>query len=99
LKWVYLKNGSGSRGADAGWVDEVLFLPGLPLGRAGWSNDLFTVVVPSVSGRRYGLEYKDRLDDAEWVVLPGVTAGGPTTVLTNLASGAPQRFYRAHEIK
>ncbi|MEI8044162.1 MAG: hypothetical protein WCL11_22315, partial [Verrucomicrobiota bacterium] len=31
LRWLYAKNGSGSAGADAGWVDELLFTPSPPV--------------------------------------------------------------------
>ncbi|WP_367873632.1 M6 family metalloprotease domain-containing protein [Luteolibacter sp. Populi] len=29
LRWIYLKDGSGSSGADTGWLDQVAFYPGL----------------------------------------------------------------------
>ncbi len=34
LKWKYSKDASGSAGQDCGWVDQVVFMPFVPLGEA-----------------------------------------------------------------
>jgi alpha-tubulin suppressor-like RCC1 family protein len=54
----------------------------------------FSVSISSQSGRVYGLEYKDALDQAAWTRLPLAAGTGKTLALRDPAAGAGQRFYR-----
>ena len=46
------------------------------------------------SGLVYRLEYKNALDDADWIGLPLVAGNGRTRVLTDPTASIAQRFYR-----
>lgn len=54
-----------------------------------------TVTWQSVAGKTYALEYKDRLEDANWTRLTGeVTAQAGTASKVDPSSTGPARFYR-----
>ncbi|GEM_PF-4906808 len=49
----------------------------------------------SVSNRTYRLQYKNDLNETEWVDLPpDIMATGPVTTVTNSVGSEPQRFFR-----
>jgi len=50
--------------------------------------------VPAQAGMQYFLQYKDSLDQADWVDLPGVAGADGTTVLTDTNASGAHRFYR-----
>jgi hypothetical protein len=54
----------------------------------------FSVSVPTQNGRVYSLEYKDSLQDPEWIPLPLVTGTGRERTLTDPTAKGAQRFYR-----
>jgi hypothetical protein len=60
----------------------------------GLSGSGFSVAVPSQSGRVYVLEYKNELDEGNWISLPLVAGDGRTVVLTDPSPGSAGRFYR-----
>lgn len=58
------------------------------------SNGVFSVNVPSLSGRVYSLEYTTNLGTANWTPLPLVAGNGETLMLTDTNLVDQQRFYR-----
>ncbi len=100
LTWRYARDGSGTHGANAGWLDQVTF-GSTPSTEVWLTNPGFVsggtefgVSVATASGRNYVLEYKDALTDLEWITLPGVAGDGTVKVLTDPAPATGQRFYR-----
>lgn len=59
-----------------------------------WIDGVFTLSVQSQSGRVYGMEYRDSLDDPEWTALPLAAGNGGTLVLRDSTATNAQRFYR-----
>jgi uncharacterized repeat protein (TIGR02543 family) len=58
LKWMYYKDGSAARGADAGWVDQVVIqstkanqsiTPFAPIGTKAFGTSAFSVTAPTAS--------------------------------------------------
>ena len=61
---------------------------------AAWADGLFTVALPTQSGKAYRLEYKNALTDSAWTAL-GLTAGnGCIQALSDGTAAGAQRFYR-----
>lgn len=58
------------------------------------SNGVFSLNVPTQSGRVYELEYKHSLDETNWTVLPLVAGSGRPEILTDPTADGAQRFYR-----
>jgi hypothetical protein len=59
------------------------------------SSGVVTIIWSSVLNQVYRLQYKDSLNDTNWIdVVPDVTATGPTAAMTDAASNPAQRFYR-----
>ena len=53
------------------------------------------LVWPTVPGRTYRVEYRERLDAGEWVALgTNMTATATHLMFTDSPVGIPQRFYR-----
>ena len=49
----------------------------------------------TTAGRTYQVQYKNNLNDADWLPLnPAVVASGPTLAASDTITGQPQRFYR-----
>lgn len=60
-----------------------------------YSDDGFSLTVPSQSGRVFALEYKNSLMDNDWTDLPLVAGtGGMLTLTDETATNTTQRFYR-----
>jgi hypothetical protein len=84
----------------AGYYHSVALVgPGPPVSTASINEPQlsatgFSVSIPSQSGRVYGLEYKNALDEAAWMRLPLVAGTGTSLLLRDLTAGAGQRFYR-----
>ncbi len=57
-------------------------------------GDGFSVAVPTISGRVYGLEFSDSLSPAVWMAAPLVAGNGKLHVLTDPEATVSQRFYR-----
>jgi surface antigen len=96
LRWSYTKDETGSAGRDAGWVDEVAFVPiaGSPLTVVSWTAAGFTLQLPSSVGARYTLQFKRALSDSAWTDMPPVIGDGSVMTLTDLTATDPARFYR-----
>lgn len=62
-----------------------------------WSAGLFSVSLPTQSGRVYALEYKNSLADGEWTALPLVAGNGGIKTLTDSTANGTQRFYRVRQ--
>jgi hypothetical protein len=58
------------------------------------SNGVFSLSVPTQSGRVYELEYKRLLDETNWTVLALVAGSGRPEVLIDPTADGAQRFYR-----
>lgn len=69
----------------------------LPVSVLGWSNHTLRLSVPTLTGKSYGLEYKDSLSAPEWTRLPTVSGTGGQSIITDPAPPGPQRFYRMRE--
>jgi alpha-tubulin suppressor-like RCC1 family protein len=54
----------------------------------------FSVSIPTQSGRVYALEYKNSLDDQNWMSLPLVAGTGHERTMTDPTVNGAQRFYR-----
>lgn len=62
-------------------------------------NDNFQVSVPSLPGRRYVLEFTDRLPGSTWTALPGIEGDGTVLRLVDPGATNQQRFYRVRVIE
>jgi hypothetical protein len=58
------------------------------------SENGFSLLVPSQSGHVYVLQYKDSLDDSNWLSLPLVAGTGASLTLTDPDPSTSQRYYR-----
>lgn len=67
---------------------------GVQLLTPAWSNGRFSVSLPTQSGKVYALEYKNLLEDTEWIALPLVAGNGGEKTLTDPTATGAHRFYR-----
>ena len=61
---------------------------------SAWDGGEFSLRVPTVSGRVYSLEYKDRLDEPAWIRIDEVTGDGTERVLMDPEPPSATRFCR-----
>ncbi len=92
--------------ASAGFLaqngDITLPLPGpdfalVPLPQVSSSigvGKMFSIAVPTVSGKTYILECTDSLTHGDWKVVTEVVGDGTVKVISDPAASSPQRFYR-----
>ena len=66
----------------------------LRLGPAATKSTAFSVVVPTVSGKTYILEYTESLSEEQWIPLAPVSGDGTLKTLSDPSPQSPQRFYR-----
>jgi hypothetical protein len=110
LSWVYSKDPSVSVGQDAGWVDQVTFLPLPPVPQrlssaAVLPNGTFVLTAATADGTpiqagdvgRFEAQISSNL--VNWVTLPGaITLTNGTLLISDSAcSNALTRFYRVIE--
>jgi alpha-tubulin suppressor-like RCC1 family protein len=70
----------------------------LRVGRPAFGDSGFSVEVPTTCGRVYRLEYKNRLEETNWVALPLIPGiGVPRKLLDPTATNSVIRFYRVRE--
>jgi alpha-tubulin suppressor-like RCC1 family protein len=60
-------------------------------------SNVFSVSLPTRSGRVYALEFKYSVDDSNWIALPLVAGNGGIRILTDPAPTGTQRFYRVRQ--
>jgi len=94
LTWRYVKDLGGAMGFDAGWVDEVVFVTASAPRSLGWSNGVFRMQVPTVTGINYALEYRNSLSTGTWVSLPAIAGDGTVKILSDANATNRFRFYR-----
>ncbi|HXG46860.1 MAG TPA: lamin tail domain-containing protein, partial [Methylomirabilota bacterium] len=59
-----------------------------------------SITVSTVPGRTYRVEYKNSLDEAQWLALgPNRVATGSTLVVTDSTQAGTRRFYRIAEVR
>lgn len=76
-------------------VSDGTFRHKVPLSQAALGPAGFTISLPTTqSGGVYLLEYKNSLNDSNWIGLPLVPGNGRAVQLTDPATNAVQRFYR-----
>jgi hypothetical protein len=103
LTWRYSKDRNTSTGADAGWLDQVAFEPGIWLELVGGpTNGQCALSLHGIPGRLYTVQVSTNLVGSgfatNWFPLQ------PTIVATNLSvpfqdtnSNSRMRFYRLHD--
>ena len=85
--------------AIAGGLSHSLALVGEPVAAPELVNPIllgttFSVQIYCAPGKTYVLEYKDSLNDIEWIDLDTVIGRGAMQSLTNTNAPPSQRFYR-----
>jgi uncharacterized delta-60 repeat protein len=84
----------GAPRAGVARVQNIIAVAAPPLVSPALSNGVFHVTMPTQSGTKYVLEYKNSIADSAWTALPAVAGdGAPITLIDSSATG-PQRFYR-----
>ncbi len=64
------------------------------------ANGAATITWTSTPGRLYRLQFKNRINDGDWLDgSPPVTAAAPTASATDAVGAAAQRFYRVVELR
>jgi hypothetical protein len=69
----------------------------LPATHPALGPDGFSLQMPTTCGRVYRLEYKNSLEDTNWVALPLVPGIGAPQIFEDSTAGAGSRFYRVRE--
>ena len=64
---------------------------------ATFKNGVFSISVPTVTGLSYRLEYKNSLEDVDWIPLDSMDGDGEQKVLTDSTASVKQRFYRVRQ--
>jgi hypothetical protein len=87
--------------ADSGYHCLALVADNTPRRQAmmvspSYSNGIFSVSVPTLSGKVYLFEYKDSLG-GDWQSLPLTAGNGKTATLTDKTASGATRFYRVRE--
>ena len=85
---VFATDGGGATGPLGLGADWPVILPAAPTG----TGSIF--YFPTIPGKTYTIEYKDFLEDSEWLPLQTVAGDGSAHAITNSISTASQRFYR-----
>jgi hypothetical protein len=59
-----------------------------------YNSGVFSLSVPTVSGKTYTLEFKNALGDASWSPLYSILGDGTVRTLVDTNASPAQRFYR-----
>ncbi|MCX8155713.1 MAG: immunoglobulin domain-containing protein [Verrucomicrobiae bacterium] len=97
LEWVYVKDSAGSAGDDAGYLDEVTFLPAPRLQSPRLQAGQFSLQVNTLPGFHYTLEYQNTLRGTNWTPLLTVPGDGTLKTISDSAPPSSQRFYRLRQ--
>ncbi len=82
LMWQYAKDGSVSEGSDAGWLDEVQFVPEAPIGPVNATLDLVLT------------HEDDALDNAHgYYAIPEITSIDPAPVTMDVVQNSDGHIY------
>lgn len=85
-------NGLPPLSASRTFTVVVLLPPQASIGRDG--NNI-SLTFDTIAGRTYQVQYKNNLNDAEWLPMNApLVAAGSTLGITDTIGGEPQRFYR-----
>jgi Leucine-rich repeat (LRR) protein len=97
LRWRYSKDQDTSRGADAGWLDEVIYSPGVWLELLGPPvGGQAQLVLHAIPGNPYEVQVSTNL--VNWTQLILITPTNTATLIFDNAAGNGTRFYRLHEL-
>jgi Leucine-rich repeat (LRR) protein len=97
LRWRYVKDQNVSDGADAGWLDEVNYSPGVWLELLGPPvNGQAQLVLHAIPGNPYEVQVSTNL--VNWTQLILVTPTNTATPIFDNAAGNGTRFYRLHDL-
>jgi hypothetical protein len=97
LEWVYVKDGAGSAGDDAGYLDEVTFTPAPRLVAPRLQQGQFSVQAQTLQGYQYTLEYQNSLSGTNWTPVVTIPGDGTLKTLTDTSAPRLQRFYRVRQ--
>jgi Leucine-rich repeat (LRR) protein len=97
LRWRYSKDQDTSRGADAGWLDEVNYSPGVWLELVGPPIDgQAQLILHAIPGNPYEVQVSTNL--INWTQLILITPTNTATLIFDNAAGNGTRFYRLHDL-
>jgi hypothetical protein len=68
--------------------------PGIVLSDVSRSGANLTFSFTAAAGISYTVEYKENIDDAEWITLETVSGDGSVVTITDSLTASPTRFYR-----
>jgi hypothetical protein len=97
LRWRYVKDQNVSDGADAGWLDEVTYTPGVWLELLGPPvGGQAQLLLHAVPGHPYEIQVSTNL--VNWNQLLLITPTNTATPVFDNAAGNATRFYRLHDL-
>jgi hypothetical protein len=97
LRWRYVKDPNVSDGADAGWLDEVTYSPGVWLELLGAPvGGQAQLLLHAIPGNAYEIQVSTNL--VNWNRLLLITPTNTATPVFDNAAGSGTRFYRLHDL-
>jgi hypothetical protein len=97
LRWRYVKDPNVSDGADAGWLDEVTYSPGVWLELLGPPvGGQAQLILHAIPGNPYEVQVSTNL--VNWSQLILITPTNTATPVFDNAAGNGTRFYRLHDL-
>jgi Leucine-rich repeat (LRR) protein len=97
LRWRYVKDQNTSDGADAGWLDEVTYSPGVWLELLGPPvAGQAQLLLHAIPGNPYEIQVSTNL--VNWSQLILITPTNTATPVFDNAAGTGTRFYRLHDL-
>ena len=91
---VFVSQGGSSTQA---LVAQATLPPPLVMLAPVYAGGAFSVGVPTVSGTRYWLEFKNSFGETNWTPLPAVSGDGTIQLLWDATPPGPQRFYHVRQ--
>ena len=97
LRWRYVKDQNVSDGADAGWLDQVTYSPGVWLELLGPPvGGQAQLLLHAIPGKPYEIQFSTNL--LNWNQLLLITPTNTATPVFDNAAGNGTRFYRLHDL-